>query len=164
MMINREIMSKLTSRLTLLSILIFNSSTSLAGIYKWVDEEGNVHYGQQRPANSPSEKMQVQQHAPRDVSSYNRPGSKQTSEQTDKTGDTEEKPDETTEPEKKPETAAEKKRRLAACAQARKGLTTMESIGRVRSKDKDGNTAYLSQKQKEAKMKQSRDLISKHCK
>jgi hypothetical protein len=65
--------------------------------------------------------------------------------------------------EKKPETRAEKKQRLEACARARKSLTTMKSVGRIRSKDADGNYTYLSQQQKEAQMKQARDLIKKLC-
>jgi len=144
-----------------LSLTLFISNYCYAGIYKWVDEQGNVHYGQQRPADSQSERLNIQHHAPSDVSSYKRPGSKEenkdgNTENKDKAADANE--------EKKPETAEEKKRRLNACSQAKKNLSTMESIGRIKSKDKDGNASYLSQQQKEAKMKQSRDLISKHCK
>ena len=39
----------------------------------------------------------------------------------------------------------------------------MGSQGRVRSKDKEGNISYLSQQQKEAKIKQHKRLIAKHC-
>jgi len=131
------------------------SSYCYAGIYKWVDEEGNVHYGQQRPATTQSERMRIQHHAPDDSSTYKRPGSKEGEEK---------KAEEPAAEKKKPETAAEKKRRLAVCAQAKKNLQTMQSVGRIRSKDKDGNASYISQEQKEAKIKQSRELISKHCK
>jgi len=166
MIINRAIFSRSIRQIALFSTLAISSSICLAGIYKWVDAEGNVHYGQQRPSDTPSEKMQVQKHAPQDVSTYNRPGSKKSGDQAKdaQADDTEKKPEADAEPEKKKETAAEKKRRLAGCAQARNNLSTMESVGRVRSKDKEGNTTYLSQQQKEAKIKQARDLISKHCK
>jgi len=140
--------------------MISISNYSYSNIYKWVDDQGNIHYGQQRPASIQSEKMSVQNYAPQDTSSYKRPGSN-----TDSNGDKE--TGEGNEPEaneKKPESKAEKKQRLAACAQARKNLTRMQSIGRIRSKDKDGNASFISQKQKEQKMQQSRDLISKHCK
>ena len=155
-------------------LLIFSSQLSFAGIYKWVDEAGNVHYGQQRPNDSAAEKMEVEKHAPRDTSSYKRPslnkdkkeGEGEAEAQADGTEatDTESKAPEAKKPEKKPESRAEKKRRLAACATARKNLATMQSRGRIRSKDKDGNTAYLSQKQKEEKMKKLRELVAKHCK
>mgnify|MGYP000462684309 CR=1 FL=1 len=139
--------------------LISISNYCYSGIYKWVDEQGNTQYGQYRPSNIPAEQMDVQSYAPQDTSSYKRPGSNVDDKEQaakDKAADSE--------PEKKVETKAEKKQRMAACAQARKNLTTMQSIGRIRSKDKDGNASFISQKQKEAKMQQSRDLISKHCK
>ena len=141
------------------STFILSSTMSYAGIYKWVDEQGNVHYGQQRPTNTTSEKMNVQRYAPNDKSTYNRPGSQKDSKDTAKSS-----PADTAKPQKKPETRAEKKRRLAACEQARKSLQTMESVGRIRARDKDGNTTFLSQQQKEERMKQSREMLSKHCK
>jgi len=145
----------------LLFLAIFSiSNYCYSGIYKWVDEEGNIHYGQQRPASVQAEQMRVQSYAPEDTSSYKRPALNSGDKgNTDKSanGDTET-------PEKKPETKAEKKQRMAACAQARKNLATMQSIGRIRSKDKDGNASFITQKQKEEKIQQSRDLINKHCK
>lgn len=157
---NNETSNRLAIQLAFGLSIILSSSLCFAGIYKWTDEQGNVHYGQEKPMNKSAEKMNVQMHAPRDASSYKRPGAKDDS----KTPETEKK-DETAEKQKKaPETAAEKKRRLAACAQARKNLATMKSSGRVRSKDKDGNTSYLSDEQKQARMKSTQDLVTKHCK
>jgi len=136
------------------------SNYCYSGIYKWVDDQGNVHYGQQRPASVQSEQMRVQNYAPQDTSSYKRPSLKTDSEEdSDKNAS-----DEAAANEEQPESKADKKQRLAACAQARKNLTRMQSIGRIKSKDKDGNYSFISQKQKEQKMQQSRDLISKHCK
>lgn len=136
---------------------------SNAEIYKWVDADGTVHYGQQRPNNATAEKLDIQQEPTTTFHS----GAKDTvkSEDTAQDEDTEQKPAEEAakQEEKKPETAAEKKQRLEACARARKSLATMESIGRIRSKDAEGNYTYLSQQQKEAQMKQARDLIKKYC-
>jgi len=141
-------------------VILSISNYCYSGIYKWVDEEGNVHYGQQRPASAKAEQMRVQSYAPEDTSSYKRPAlNSGDKDNTDKSANSDAET-----PEKKPETKAEKKQRMAACAQARKNLTRMQSIGRIRSKDKDGNASFISQKQKEQKMQQSRDLISKHCK
>ncbi len=168
MILNRKTLYPLIHQALLLSALAISSTGSLAGIYKWVDAEGKVHYGQQRPANETAEKMTVQQYAPQDSSTYKRPGTQSSDDQTgekladDAKNQTQDKPP--IKPEKKKESKADKKRRLAACAQARSNLSKMESIGRIRSKDKDGNVTYVSQKQKEARMKQARSLISKHCK
>ncbi len=161
MNVNRETFNRFVRRITLISSFIFlSSSFCYAGIYKWVDAEGNVHYGQQRPANAPSERLEVQQYAPQNTSSYKRPGEKRPAGKT-ANGQTTEKKKQT--PVKKKETRAEKKERLASCKKTRKTLSTMESIGRIRVRDKDGNMTYMSQKKKEADMKKARDLISKHC-
>ena len=164
MNLNRETINLPIRQIALFCMLLLSCSISVAGIYKWVDEEGIIHYGQQRPADASSEKMDVQQYAPNDTSSYKRPGSKTDEEGKTANDETEKKAEEPVEPEKKKETAAEKKRRLAACAKARNNLSKMQSIGRIRSKDKDGNVTYMSQKQKEARMSQTKSLIAKHCK
>ena len=149
---------KYALQLLLSTAIMLFSGVSIAAIYKWVDEQGNVHYGQQRPADTSVEKMNVQMHAPRDASSYKKPGQKDAEENTDEAASNENKP------EKAAESAADKKHRMAACAQARKKLSTMQAAGRVRGKDKDGNITYLSDEQKNAQMKSTRDLIAKHCK
>ncbi len=149
--------------ITLFILLFLGSTSCFAGIYKWVDKDGAVHYGQQRPQNTPSKSMDIQHYSPNGIS--NRKPAKQKENSSNKqAGTNNEKAGGTKEPKKKKETKTEKKRRLAACDQARQNLATMKSIGRIRSRDKDGNTSYLSQKDKEAKMKKTRDLISKHCK
>lgn len=149
-------------RLIAVCLAFSYSSSGICNIYKWVDDQGNVHYGQQQPANATSEKMDIQRHAPQDTSTYKRPSlNKQDPQAEEKNADEAEANDEE---KKQPKTAAEKKKHNEACAQARQQLSTMQSIGRIRSKDKDGNISYLSQPQKEARMKQLRDLISRQCK
>lgn len=145
---------------TVLGILILPlllTGESSAEIYKWVDAEGNVHYAQQRPNDADAEKLDIQQ----EPTTTFRSGTNKPVKAEETAQDGKQQP--AVEEEKKAETPAEKKQRLAACAKARKALTTMKSIGRIRSKDADGNYSYLSQQQKEAKMKQARDLIKKYC-
>jgi len=150
--------------ITLFSSLTFMCSPiSMAGIYKWTDAEGNVHYGQQRPTDTSSEKMQVPQHTPVNKSTYMRPGQKSADA---KAGS---EPDDaankkTDKPEEVKETKAEKKQRLADCEKVRKNLATMKSNGRIRSKDKDGNIRYLSDEEKQARMNKSNKTLEKHCK
>lgn len=147
----------------LIVMLLALCNTSQAGIYKWVDENGKVHYGQQRPTDAAAEKMQVDQYAPQDKSSYKRPGLDKDAKGTD-SNEQNQTPETEGKDTPKTESAAEKKRRKAACAQARQQLTQMAAKGRVRSKDKDGNLVYMSQEQKEARMKKMRDAIKKSCK
>lgn len=159
----------MTRKLPIFSIFALNicflsgySSTAMSSIYKWVDEDGKVHYGQQRPASADAEKMKINSHAPRDTSSYKRPSLNK--ENTEDIGKTKDKDKNTTEEAPKVESAADKKRRLEACAQARKQLATMQAKGQIRSRDKDGNITYMSQEQKEARMKSIREAVAQKCK
>jgi len=158
MTLNRLNFNRFIRPLTLISLLLLTSNTSMAGIYKWTDAEGNVHYSQQRPRDASSEKMNVPKYAPENKSTYKRPGiDKKTTDSNTKAA-----PEEPTLETK--ETPAEKKRRLADCEKIRQNLATMESHGRVRSADKDGNLRYLSDEEKVARMAKSKNTLSKHCK
>jgi len=161
MILNNRNFKQLICKLAVCGSLTFMcGSVSVAGIYKWTDAEGNVHYGQQRPAGTSSEKMQVPQHAPIDKSSYKRPGQKSADEKTDKAS-ADKKAEE---PAEEKETKAEKKQRMANCEKVRKNLATMKSNSRIRSKDEDGNIRYLSDEEKQARMNKSQQALDKHCK
>jgi len=157
MTLNRLNFNRFLRQLIFISLLTLISSTSIAAIYKWTDAEGNVHYGQQRPKEAPSQRIKVPQYTPQNTSTYKRPALKTKDENAKKNA-------ETPEEEKTTETAAEKKQRLKDCEQIRQNLSLMEARGRIRSQDKDGNTRYLSQEEKEARMAKSRKTLSKHCK
>lgn len=160
MNISNHLFSIKNTVLGMLILPLLLTGESSAEIYKWVDAEGNVHYAQQRPNDADAERLDIQQEPTTTFrSGTNKPV------KTEETARDSEQPAEepAAQEEKKVETPAEKKQRLAACAKARKALTTMKSVGRIRSKDADGNYSYLSQQQKEAKMKQARDLIKKYC-
>lgn len=161
MNIRKYLFSKKNTLLCILILPLLFIAKSNAEIYKWVDAEGNVHYGQQRPSDANAEKLDIQQEPTTTFHS----GKKDAVKPNNTAQESEKKPEEepATEEKEKPETPAEKKQRLEACARAKKSLATMESIGRIRSKDAEGNYTYLSQQQKEAQMKQARDLIKKYC-
>ncbi|VAW59647.1 hypothetical protein MNBD_GAMMA11-2274 [hydrothermal vent metagenome] len=162
MAINQANIIRLTQQVLFTTVFLC-STLSYAGIYKWTDEQGNVHYGERRPTNATSEKMDVQRYAPESTSTYNRPGTQKGAKDAS-AGANREKPADAPVDEKKPETRAEKKKRLETCAKAQKSLKTMEEVGRIRAVDKEGNTTFLSQQQKEERMRQSREMLSKHCK
>ena len=148
-----------------LSLITFYTSNINAGIYKWVDAQGNIHYGAQRPTNTDSKKLSIQHHAPEKSSSYDRPGAKKPKtaegDAEVKTGADKKTSKDT--PDYKAESKADKKRRLAACSQARKSMSKMATQGRVRTRDKEGNVNYMSDKQKQSRIKRAKELITKHC-
>ena len=51
-------------KILLLTAMIIFASSASAGLYKWVDDEGNVHYSQKRPVNKQYERLKAPTSAP----------------------------------------------------------------------------------------------------
>jgi len=144
----------LTSLLLASMAFVVNAAT----YYKSVDEHGNVQYSQTKPNASKIEHIKVNAYAPDNKSSYKRPSLNSNKKEADKPVDpnaAEEKP-----PEKKLTKAQKQK----GCASARSNLATMSAKGQVRQRNAKGETRYLSDKEKQARIKQTQDLINKNCK
>lgn len=122
--------------------------------YKWVDEEGSVHYGGQPPLGSQPEKVRVYRgggDAGAPAPSYGEAdGGGQTESQAAAGAD---------------QAAAEvdPERAAAICDQATRTLEILESRGRVRERDESGNIVVLSDEQKRAREDKARELIDEYC-
>ncbi|MCW9013304.1 MAG: DUF4124 domain-containing protein [Gammaproteobacteria bacterium] len=152
------------------SLIVFPGITQ-AGIYKWTDEQGNVHYSQEKPKNQAVESIKGNYRAPEDRSSYKRPtlglknknktdaaeNNSQNPEQQEQTAQ-QQKPAEEKTPKLKP------KQKKAGCESARNNLATMQAKGQIRRRDKDGNVSYMSEAEKQARIKRTQEIIKKNCK
>lgn len=149
---------------TLLIAVVFTPLVVTAGIYKWTDENGNVHYGSQRPADTTAERMKIE--------SGRQPYADETTlkDKKDKPG---EKTGEKSKEEKKPETAAPKtaeppkisrKEKNARCEQARKSLQTIVTRGRVRVQLDDGTTRHMTDPERSKRLTQAKKNVAKYCK
>ena len=136
----------------------------MAGVYKWTDENGTVHYGSQRPADATSERM--------NIDSGKQPYSDVTQgqDQKDETGKNIEGENKE---EKKPQAAAPKapekkeipkKEKQARCAQARKSLQTISSRGRARVKQADGTSRHVTDQERSANLAQVKKNVARYCK
>ena len=143
--------------------LVFTPLVVTAGVYKWTDEDGTVHYGSQRPADAPAERLKI-----RESTTPYTDEAKAKAKGTKKEGATDK-----AKAEKKPEEAAAKapeepklsrKEKKALCQQARAKVQTIESRGRVRVKDEAGNSRHLSDKERSRELAAARKNVSKHCK
>lgn len=157
---------------TLLMAALFVPPGVTAGIYKWTDEQGKVHYGSQRPADAAAERLKINA----DPSPYSDPAE---AEETDK--DAKKESDKESKDEKKKEAEAKKRAEAEAakaaekpqisrkekqklCAQARANVQTIESRGRVRVKDEAGNSRHLTDQERSKELAASRKNVSKYCK
>ena len=130
--------------LLLTAIMIFASSAS-AGLYKWVDDEGNVHYSQKRPRDQQFKRLKAPPPAPDNAKTLYK--SNKPAEKSGKTAAS--------------ETAKNKEIRAKNCAQAKKKLTNFQVHRRMR--DKDGNVAVIGDKERTKQIENATKAISNYC-
>jgi len=134
-------------RVLLLTIMMIVASSASAGLYKWVDDEGNVHYSQKKPRGQQFERLKAPAPAPEDSKPLY-----QSSETNKKVGgeDTAAK-----------ETAKNNKIREENCTKAKKNLNSYQVYRRIR--DKDGNVTIIDDNERAKQIKSAQDAISQYC-
>ena len=171
-------------RLLMLALLLAALPAS-AVMYKWVDQDGKVHYSDQPPPsgakksgvmNAPSPAKPAGDAAPANAATAAPPGAKPAGEAANATP-------------KQPKTAAEqemefRKRRLEAaeaeakrqqdaqaaedkkrnCAQATSRLTALEAGGRITKYGPSGETLYLSDSEIARELGDARKVADSWCK
>lgn len=130
--------------LLLTAIFIFVSSAN-AGLYKWVDSEGNVHYSQKRPRDKQYKRLKAPAPAPEDSKPLY-----ESTEKADKTAKT-----------LATESAKNEKIRANNCANAKKHLNSYTLYRRFR--DKDGNVSVVDDKERTKQIKQAEQAIKDFC-
>lgn len=131
-------------RILLFTAMIILASTASAGLYKWVDSEGGVHYSQKPPKNKSYKTIKAPPPAP------------QTSKRAEP--DEEESDIEKT---IKAETAKNQKIRDKNCAIGKNNLKTYQTFRRIR--DKDGNVRTVGTKERAEKIESAKQLIRDFC-
>lgn len=128
--------------LTTLMILTFSVS---AGLYKWVDDEGNVHYSQKRPLGAQYKKLKAPTPAPADAKPLYQPVKAKTSADSALAAE------------------AEKIKKLKAdnCKQAKKSLNTYTVYRRFR--DKNGKMTIVDDKERAQKINDAKKAIKDYC-
>lgn len=135
--------------------LIFIVSTSLnAGtILKWVDEDGNVYYGDAPPVSTKTEPVSVQSAPSNPGKALPRLSSPGTAG-TDTSATAGNTPDSAKAP---PDQAK------IACQQAQDDLKVISNSSRVKLKSADGTTRYLSSEEIDERKQQAQADISQFC-
>ena len=148
-------------------VLLLWSVTAAAGVYKWVDDQGRVHYGD-RPHGQQAEQVDVKPAPASAPSSTPGPGEQATSDEDRQNKQQRlldayatERARKKAELEKKKSDRAEKKRK---CTVAKDNLKRMKQAGRMFAYDKEGKRQYYSDDERSASLTQYQKQISKHCK
>ena len=132
-------------RILLLTTLMIITSVASAGLYKWVDNDGNVHYSQKPPRDKQYKRLKAPADAPENASplykntKLNKPGSKTT----------------------KTETAKNEETRASNCKKAKQNLASYQQSRRVR--DKNGNVITLDDKARAKQIQNAKQAVSDFC-
>ncbi len=143
------------------TLILLWSPASHAQIYKWQDENGQIHYGSQPQQNSRSvERIEIRQNIttkPRiskedlAIEAINR-----------QEAEAERKKQQAQHPVPvEPKIPASEKRRL--CKQARDDYTRITSRGRMREINSKGEYVFLTEAQRQQRIKASKDRERKYC-
>lgn len=138
--------------LSAISCLLYQTS-SYAGVYKWTDDQGVMHYSDQ-PNTPDAEKFTLQQNT------TTTPRTIKTDEQADEEKTTEAATTEPTEVVEKKIPIAEKRK---LCNEAKSDIAAISNRGRMREVNTKGEYVYLSEKQRQQRISAAKKKQSKYC-
>ncbi len=145
-------------RLFLTSLLLASLSVQAGDVYRWVDEQGNVHYSETPPPGQQAEQTGVRTRttgtgiSPQtvDEAAPERPDDDAESDEATAEGA----------PEQDPEVLAEIRRQN--CERAREGMETLDSYNRVRVEE-DGEQRFLTPEEMEEQRERLQGIIDENC-
>ena len=155
-------LEKIAKQFVTLFVLLCTCGTSYGEIYKWVDENGKVHYTQTPPSKS-AEKMDIEHDTEIDAGSYQNNQSPSSIESQRKYSDYLEQ-ERLERKEKREQKKKEKEEARSKCNNVRAQLGDMEQGGILYYElDKDGERKFVSDDRVDARMKKLRNYLKKNC-
>ena len=144
---------RLSSIIITTSLYFVIQSVSHAGVYKWIDEDGQVHYGEQ-PGNSGAEKITIRTNETTTPRTINK----------DKLEIIESDKKKAEQPAAEPveeEISSKEKRKL--CNEAKSDIAAINSRGRLREIDEKGNYTYLTEQQRQQRISAAQKKQREFC-
>ncbi|MDX5372267.1 MAG: DUF4124 domain-containing protein [Pseudomonadaceae bacterium] len=136
------------------SVLLALSTGATAGqIYKWVDAQGNVHFGSQPPEGQEAAEVNPNITQPK-LAPAAKPSSEAREEETDQ---------ESIDRQVKQEVAKQEAERKQYCETIRRNLAQLENNPRVRVEEK-GETRRLTEEERQARIAEIEKAIADNCK
>jgi hypothetical protein len=136
-----------TMRYLIYLALIFSTSLFAGSIQKWVDDEGNVHYGDAPPVSAKTKEVRV-------LGAPSAPGRALPRLSTDSNAKSSSSDDASRVPEDQAK---------AACEAAQQDLKVISSSTRIKLKSADGSTHYMTTEEIEERRKTSEEDVEKYC-
>ncbi|MCS3902955.1 molecular chaperone DnaK (HSP70) [Methylohalomonas lacus] len=141
---------------SILALLMLNTPVLATNMYKWTDEEGNVHYTQNPP---PEDAQGVRMDPPADVD---------TEQAREELQRKQEKLEAMEQQREQAREEAEKEQERAAlyeknCRLARERLQRLENSGMVRAIDEDGNMSRIGPEEQAERINEVKEKVKKYC-
>jgi hypothetical protein len=135
------------------SVLLALSTGATAGqIYKWVDAQGNVHFGSQPPEGQEAASVNPNISQPKATPPASKPS----------TGDAGKAEQEAIDEKVKQEVAREESNRKENCEKARYNLAQLKNNPRVRM-EMNGEIRKLSEEERQAQIAESEKAVTENC-
>ena len=150
---------RLISGIFLASFCLFLQSPLHAGVYKWVDENGQVHYGE-HPGSSDAEKVTIRQNEttkPRPINKAEDDAAESDKKDTEQQTEAPEKWEEWVEVE------PSKKEKRKLCNEAKSDLAAINSRGRMREINEKGEYIYLTEPQRQQRISAAKKKQREFC-
>lgn len=147
--------------ITVISALILavvaSSAAAASEIYKWTDDEGNVHYTD-TPMGDPSERLDIHSRDT-DTSAIQAQTQARLDRQAAKAQELADKPKEPT----AAELQAERKSKAEECSAARSRLTVLLQSRRIYREDANGERVYLDESDTQAARDAAQKQVEESC-
>lgn len=140
-----------------IAVAAFATTVVAGDVYKWVDEDGNVHFGDRPNGARQAERMEVHAPGPADD-----PEAGSRAAQRDKLLRVWEQ-ERSERKEQAAKALAEKKERERRCAEAKKRLFEYEHAGYIYDLDEQGNRHVLSDAGHQQVRQEARQLVAEWC-
>ena len=139
-----------------IAALIISQAIPAAGVYRWVDEQGRVHYGDRPPSEKESTRIEIE--APPTPA----PGDGERREKTQRLLDAMES-ERDRDKQKAAQAEAEKARREQNCQRARQQAALYQQANALFRRGPDGERIYLSDDEREQGLVRTQALVDQWC-
>jgi len=146
-------------KLKLLLLLMFVSAfnAAQAGVYKWTDEKGQVHFGDNPQGSAKPERVKVHTSPPVDPETLKRAEEQKRYIEA-------RKKERTTEEDAQDKLAKQTAANKEYCEKSKSRLAMLERGGRMYSVDASGERSYLNEDGRQAEMVIAKEDVMKYCK
>ena len=142
----------------IICLFILASSSLFAGeILKWVDEDGNIHYGDAPPISAETERVRV-------LSAPSNPGKALPRLSTDgSTGNGNKRDTDVAASDAQDDLKLPADQAIIACEEATADLKVMNRSSRIRLRSADGTTRYMTSEEIDVRRENAEKAVSLHC-